>query len=145
MGMMVGRFGLMHALYKHAAWGECRMASYTGDSDRPLSRGLQILAYVNKVRDVSSNVDHSTFTMEDVESNIVRCPDQEAAKAMIDGECSGPKVFIQIIDRHLPFPSIQAKVLIRALHLSDLCCRCALQPLTRSGCAATHAVVRSPA
>jgi hypothetical protein len=49
---------------------------------------LQILAYVNSVRGVGSNVDHSNFTLEDVESNIVRCPDQEAAVKMIDGECA---------------------------------------------------------
>ncbi len=42
------------------------------------------MAYVNKVRDITSNVDHSSFTMADVESNIVRCPDQTAAKHMID-------------------------------------------------------------
>jgi chorismate synthase len=46
---------------------------------------LQILAYVSGVMDVESNVDHANFTMEDVESNIVRCPDQEAAQKMIDG------------------------------------------------------------
>lgn len=46
--------------------------------------GTEILAYVSAVRDVDSNVDHATFTLEDVESNIVRCPDQEAAKKMID-------------------------------------------------------------
>jgi hypothetical protein len=45
----------------------------------------QILAYVSGVMQVESNVDHATFTMEDVESNIVRCPDQEAAQKMIDG------------------------------------------------------------
>jgi chorismate synthase len=36
--------------------------------------------------DVGSSVDMASFTMEDVESNIVRCPDQEAAQKMIDGE-----------------------------------------------------------
>lgn len=46
--------------------------------------GTEILAYVNRVRDVTSNVDHSKFTMADVESNMVRCPDQEAAAKMID-------------------------------------------------------------
>jgi chorismate synthase len=40
----------------------------------------EILAYVNKVKDIGSSVNQSTFTMADVESNIVRCPDQEAAK-----------------------------------------------------------------
>lgn len=44
----------------------------------------EILAFVNKVREIDSNVDLSSFTLEDVESNIVRCPDQEAAKKMID-------------------------------------------------------------
>jgi chorismate synthase len=46
---------------------------------------LQILAYVSSVMDVESNVDQATFTLEDVESNIVRCPDQAAAQRMIDG------------------------------------------------------------
>lgn len=46
----------------------------------------QVLAYVSDVMDVGSAVDMANFTMEDVESNIVRCPDQEAAKKMIDGE-----------------------------------------------------------
>ena len=59
------------------------------ESTVPLMECLQILAYVNKVKDISSNVDHGSFTMEDVESNIVRCPDQVAAKAMIDGEGEG--------------------------------------------------------
>lgn len=49
---------------------------------------MQILAYVNAVREIGSNVDHATFTMADVESNIVRCPDQVAAQKMIDGEDS---------------------------------------------------------
>ncbi|GIL58853.1 hypothetical protein Vafri_13817 [Volvox africanus] len=44
----------------------------------------EILAFVNKVRDIESNVDLANFTMADVESNIVRCPDQEAAQKMID-------------------------------------------------------------
>lgn len=44
----------------------------------------EILAYVSKVRDIECDVDNSAFTMADVESNIVRCPDQEAAKKMID-------------------------------------------------------------
>ncbi|KAG2483355.1 hypothetical protein HYH03_017755 [Edaphochlamys debaryana] len=44
----------------------------------------EILAFVNKVRDIDSNVDFANFTMADVESNIVRCPDQAAAQKMID-------------------------------------------------------------
>lgn len=51
-----------------------------------LAEWAQVLAYVSDVMDVGSNVDMANFTMEDVESNIVRCPDQEAAQKMIDGE-----------------------------------------------------------
>lgn len=46
--------------------------------------GIEVLAYVSKVQDISSNVNDDVFTMEDVESNIVRCPDPEAAKRMIN-------------------------------------------------------------
>mmetsp|Transcript_8996 Transcript_8996/g.15622 ORF Transcript_8996/g.15622 Transcript_8996/m.15622 type:complete len:408 (+) Transcript_8996:24-1247(+) len=45
--------------------------------------GTEVLAYVSRVRDIDSNVDHATFSMADVESNIVRCPDQPAAIQMI--------------------------------------------------------------
>ena len=49
---------------------------------------MQVLAYVNRVKDVTSDVDHATFTQADVESNDVRCPDSEAAKRMYEGEYS---------------------------------------------------------
>ena len=43
---------------------------------------------MNRVRDIEAhNVDFDTFTMADVESNMVRCPDQAAAQKMIDGGC----------------------------------------------------------
>jgi chorismate synthase len=48
--------------------------------------GTEVLAYVSRVRDIGCEVDDSTFTMEDVERNIARCPDQQAAEKMIDGE-----------------------------------------------------------
>lgn len=44
--------------------------------------GTEVLAYVNRVRDVESSVDHNTMTMEQIESNPVRCPDPEAAEKM---------------------------------------------------------------
>lgn len=47
--------------------------------------GTEVLAYVNRVRDVVANVDHDTFTMDDIEANPVRCPDPEAADAMYQG------------------------------------------------------------
>merc|ERR1719296_568321 len=39
---------------------------------------IEVLAYVSKVQEIEAeNVDEDTFTMEDVDSNIVRCPDAE--------------------------------------------------------------------
>jgi chorismate synthase len=47
--------------------------------------GIEILAYVSKVQDIETkNVNHDTFTMEDVDSNMVRCPDQEVAEKMLE-------------------------------------------------------------
>jgi chorismate synthase len=46
--------------------------------------GVEILAFVSGVRDVTADdVDLDTFTMEQVESNIVRCPDAAVAERMI--------------------------------------------------------------
>jgi len=44
---------------------------------------LKIVAYVKRIHDIESNVDVEQVSLQDVESNIVRCPDPEAAKAMI--------------------------------------------------------------
>jgi len=41
------------------------------------------LAYVSKVQDITCDVDDDTFTMEDVDANIVRCPDEKAAELML--------------------------------------------------------------
>ena len=47
---------------------------------------LQVLAYVNRVRDVAAeSVDNASITLEDIEANDVRCPDQEVAKLMYKG------------------------------------------------------------
>ena len=47
--------------------------------------GIEVLAYVSKVQDIEAeNVDDDTFTMEDVDSNIVRCPDPESAERMLE-------------------------------------------------------------
>jgi chorismate synthase len=46
--------------------------------------GIEVLAYVSKVQDIeATNVNVDTFTMDDVDANIVRCPDPEAAEKMI--------------------------------------------------------------
>lgn len=45
--------------------------------------GIEVLAYVSKVQDIGCEVDDDTFTMEDVDANIVRCPDEAAAEKML--------------------------------------------------------------
>jgi chorismate synthase len=44
---------------------------------------IEVLAYVSKVQDIGCNVNDDTFTMDEVDSNIVRCPDSEAAEKML--------------------------------------------------------------
>lgn len=51
---------------------------------------MQILGYVNRVREVEAEVDHSSFTLEQVEANPVRCPDPLAADLMYKGPPPGP-------------------------------------------------------
>ncbi|KAJ4771826.1 Chorismate synthase [Rhynchospora pubera] len=49
--------------------------------------GTEVLAYVSQVHKVvlpDGVVDHETLTMEQIESNIVRCPDPEYAQKMIE-------------------------------------------------------------
>jgi len=48
-----------------------------------LYNNIEVLAYVSKVQDITSDVDHDSFTMEEVDSNIVRCPDVDAAEKML--------------------------------------------------------------
>ncbi|MDG2617143.1 chorismate synthase [Thermoleptolyngbya sichuanensis XZ-Cy5] len=46
--------------------------------------GVEIIGYVKRIKDLEGAVDPNTVTMEQVESNIVRCPDHECAERMID-------------------------------------------------------------
>ncbi len=46
--------------------------------------GVEVLAYVKRIKDLEAAIDPATVTMEQVESNIVRCPDGECAERMID-------------------------------------------------------------
>lgn len=47
--------------------------------------GIEVLAYVSKVQDIeATNVNHDTFTMDDVDANIVRCPDEASALKMLE-------------------------------------------------------------
>lgn len=46
--------------------------------------GVEIIGYVKRIKDLEGVVDPETVTMEQVESNIVRCPDPDAAERMIE-------------------------------------------------------------
>lgn len=45
--------------------------------------GVEILSYVDQVGDIKADVDFNSVKPKDIESNIVRCPDQKAAEKMI--------------------------------------------------------------
>lgn len=49
-----------------------------------IAPGIEILAWVSTIQDIQANVDPQTVTSEDIESNIVRTGDPEAAKTMIE-------------------------------------------------------------
>lgn len=46
--------------------------------------GVEIVAYVKRIKDIEAAIDPSTVNLEQVESNIVRCPDPECAQKMIE-------------------------------------------------------------
>ncbi|KAL7544511.1 hypothetical protein ACHAWF_007889 [Thalassiosira exigua] len=47
--------------------------------------GIEVLAYVSKVQEIAAeDVDEDNFTTEDVDSNIVRCPDGPSAERMLE-------------------------------------------------------------
>lgn len=46
--------------------------------------GIEIVAYVKRVCDIEAEVDPAAVTRGMVEGNIVRCPDEKSAQAMID-------------------------------------------------------------
>ncbi|BAZ43555.1 chorismate synthase [Chondrocystis sp. NIES-4102] len=46
--------------------------------------GVEIVGYVKSIKDIEAQVDPSTVTLEQVESNMVRCPDAECAEIMIE-------------------------------------------------------------
>ncbi|HEY9668707.1 MAG TPA: chorismate synthase [Coleofasciculaceae cyanobacterium] len=49
-----------------------------------IAAGVEIVAYVKRIQDLEGIVDPNTVTLEQVESNIVRCPDAESAERMIE-------------------------------------------------------------
>ena len=50
---------------------------------RTLFPSIEILAWVSRIHDIESRVDANSVTLDAIESNAVRCPDQAAAEAMI--------------------------------------------------------------
>jgi len=45
--------------------------------------GIECLSYVEQVGDIKTDIDFTKVTMKDIESNIIRCPDQKIAEQMI--------------------------------------------------------------
>ena len=70
--------------------------------------GVEIIGYVKRIKALEGVVDPETVTLEQVESNIVRCPDSNAADRMIDlieqvrkeGDSIGGVV--ECVARHVP-------------------------------------------
>lgn len=46
--------------------------------------GVEIIGYVKRIQDLEAEIDPTSVTLEQVESNIVRCPDAVCAEKMID-------------------------------------------------------------
>ncbi|MGB3759307.1 MAG: chorismate synthase [Rivularia sp. (in: cyanobacteria)] len=46
--------------------------------------GVEIIGYVKRIKDLEGEVDAEKVSLEQVESNIVRCPDAECAERMIE-------------------------------------------------------------
>lgn len=51
---------------------------------RTLHPGLEILAYVTAIHDITAEIDPATVKAEAIEANAVRCPDPSAASRMIE-------------------------------------------------------------
>lgn len=70
--------------------------------------GVEIVGYVKRIQDLEGTIDPETVTLAQVERNIVRCPDAEAAERMIDrieqirdqGDSIGGVV--ECVARHVP-------------------------------------------
>ena len=70
--------------------------------------GIEFLSYVEQVGDIKTDANYETVTHNEIESNIVRCPDQEVAQKMIklieevrdDGDSIGG--VIRGVIKHVP-------------------------------------------
>jgi chorismate synthase len=73
-----------------------------------LAYGVEIVAYVNRVQHITAEIDSSTVTRDQVDENIVRCPDASIAEQMIeridearkDGDSLGGVV--EVVARNVP-------------------------------------------
>ncbi|WP_269622300.1 chorismate synthase [Prochlorococcus marinus] len=45
---------------------------------------VEILAWVKRIHNIEADINHERVTMKDIESNLVRCPNQSTAQLMID-------------------------------------------------------------
>src|ERR1035437_1346226 len=45
--------------------------------------GIEFISFVDQVGDIKADIDFNAVTTNEVESNIIRCPDQQAAEKMI--------------------------------------------------------------
>ncbi len=70
--------------------------------------GVEILAYVCRIKDLEAKIDANSVTLEQIESNILRCPDPQAAEAMIDlidkirRQANSVGGVIECVARHVP-------------------------------------------
>jgi len=70
--------------------------------------GVEVVAYVKQIKDIQAEIDSEKVSKKDVDSNMVRCPDKNAAKQMIkaveDAKNSGDSVggIIECIIRNVP-------------------------------------------
>jgi chorismate synthase len=68
----------------------------------------EVIAYVTRIRDISAQVDPATVTLEQVESNMVRCPDPIVAAQMIEAieavrrEGNSLGGVVECVARHVP-------------------------------------------
>lgn len=46
--------------------------------------GIEIVSFVEQVGEIKASIDENTVTLNDVESNIIRCPDPKTAQKMIE-------------------------------------------------------------
>ena len=70
--------------------------------------GVEIIGYVKRIKDLEGVIDPNTVTLDQVESNMVRCPDTDCSDRMIDlieqigraGDSVGGVV--ECVARHVP-------------------------------------------